>query len=146
MKQTVTLLIGLPGSGKTTFYEQHFSSEADVRISQDMLGSKEACVLELEAVLERGQSAVIDRVNFNKKQRQTWIDIARKHGAEVHAIYLEVPKDICLDRLNNRKGHETIPEEMPEERKLEIIEQFDKMMFIPDLSEGYKTVIMMRNN
>lgn len=145
MKQTVTVLVGNVGSGKTTFYENEFDPELDVRISQDVLGSKEACIEAVKKALKEGKSVVIDRVNFNQKQRQTWVDLAVNYNAEPHAIYLEVPIDVSLERIKNRKGHETIKEDMTEEKKREIVEQFDKMMKAPSLSEGFKSVIMLRN-
>lgn len=145
MKQTVTVLVGNVGSGKSTFYEQHFVPELDVRISQDVLGSKEACIEAVKEALKEGKSVVIDRVNFNKKQRKTWVDLAINYNAEAHAIYLEVPIDVSLERIKNRKGHETISEDMSEEKKLAIIEQFAKMLKLPSLEEGFKSIVMLRN-
>ena len=145
MKQTVTVLVGNVGSGKSKFYEDNFDPGTDVRISQDLLGSKDACIDTMRAVLETGGSVVIDRVNFNQKQRKTWIDIANEFEAEAHAVYLYAPINVCYERLLNRKGHETIPEDMSNQRKMEIIEQFNKTLTTPSLAEGFKSIIMLRN-
>lgn len=144
-KQTVTILVGLPGSGKTTFYEREFAPEFDVRISQDVLGSKQECFKKTIEVLETGASVVIDRVNFNRNQRRDFINIARRFNAEVYCVYLVVPIDIALERISNRKDHETIKEDMPLEKKKEIIDQFNGMWQNPSIDEGFESILILRN-
>jgi predicted kinase/endonuclease/exonuclease/phosphatase family metal-dependent hydrolase len=100
----VLVLIGAPGSGKTTL-AAHLSS-VFARISQDALGSRSKCEEAAKSELESGRSIVIDRCNFDARQRSTWISIARNFAARAIAVQLEVPLSICSHRVAARRGHE----------------------------------------
>lgn len=56
------LLIGIPASGKSTFYRQKFS-ETHLQISLDILHSRAREMEVLQATLAAGKSCVIDNTN-----------------------------------------------------------------------------------
>ena len=56
----VLLLVGLPGSGKSTFSSK-FRNKGWWIISQDTLGSKDKCISEFRRALSRRKNIVIDR-------------------------------------------------------------------------------------
>lgn len=107
----ITLMIGPPGSGKTTeaqrYLEVHNLRYDLVRINQDEQG-KEGHMDEFEKALSRGYDIIIDRMNFDKKQRSRYLEPARKVGYTTRIIILHVSKSICLERCNSRIDHPTI--------------------------------------
>ncbi|CDJ27877.1 polynucleotide kinase-3'-phosphatase, putative [Eimeria mitis] len=94
--QELVILIGAPGSGKSTLVERLFPHHAVVR--QDDLKVKAKCVEVCERLLREGRSVVIDRQNTTKEDRQIFIELAKQHGknCKVRGIALLWPKEVCL--------------------------------------------------
>eukprot|EP00532_Pseudo-nitzschia_australis_P011584 CAMPEP_0168235872 /NCGR_PEP_ID=MMETSP0140_2-20121125/19172_1 /TAXON_ID=44445 /ORGANISM="Pseudo-nitzschia australis, Strain 10249 10 AB" /LENGTH=310 /DNA_ID=CAMNT_0008169043 /DNA_START=241 /DNA_END=1173 /DNA_ORIENTATION=- len=80
------LLVGLPGSGKSTFAQSLVASvpEKFCRINQDELKSRPKCERKLKQVLSVSPSQqqrlcpIIDRCNFDAQQRATWYRLAEE--------------------------------------------------------------------
>lgn len=108
----ITMLVGPPGSGKSTIAHDLINNDGDhgaatVRISQDDQGRQGHMELFERAIQER-QNIIVDRMNFNKAQRDKYLEPARKAGYDTVIIVVHVPKQVCLDRCNARVGHPTI--------------------------------------
>jgi predicted small secreted protein len=106
------VLSGLTGSGKSTFASL-FITEMEKRgihcwerVSQDLLKTRKKCEVLAEQLLGEGKSILIDRTNLSEDQRLPWIELARTHGAKVEAIFLNVEKDECAERVKKRLVHE----------------------------------------
>jgi predicted kinase len=138
------ILVGLPGSGKSSVCHNWFPGY--VRINQDTLGNRQACIDEMVRLLSEKKDVIIDRVNSTKQQRKFWVDIALQMGVEsLTAVVLDVPTEECIARIHNRKNHPTIAEMMPLEKKRQIVYNFDKSFELPSISEGFSTVIIHKN-
>jgi predicted kinase len=88
-----------------------------VRINQDTLGSRRACELAADKALRDGFSVIIDRTNIDAAQRATWRKLAAKHSLiNVDAVILQVPVDVCKQRVMGRVGHETLSVGYPQSR------------------------------
>ena len=59
--QLLICLVGIPGSGKTTFAKQVLCHAAWAWINQDTLGDKEACRFAAHRALSEGKNVIIDR-------------------------------------------------------------------------------------
>jgi len=62
------LLIGIPGSGKTTFYGERFL-ETHVRISLDLLRTRNRESIFVETCLRTQQRFVVDNTNVTAAER-----------------------------------------------------------------------------
>lgn len=138
------ILIGLPGSGKTTICNKWFPGY--VRISQDELGSREACIKKTTQCLEAGLNVIIDRCNTSKSERKHWIDLALGYNADVvTAVCLEVLESECIARINERKNHPTISHTMSLEEKSKIVYKFARDFESVSLDEGFTNIVITRN-
>ena len=72
------IFIGLQGSGKTTFYAKRFL-KTHVRISLDMLKTRNKEKLFLQLCLATGQKFVIDNTNPGTAERKKYSE-ARQSG------------------------------------------------------------------
>jgi predicted kinase len=136
----VLLLMGLPGSGKSTLCEKLPQFK---RINQDQLGNRNDCINAMKRSLSQGTPVVIDRTNISRSQRRYFLDVAKDHGAKVFCIFLDVPAVECIERVRNRKVHETLP--ASSEKRPEISAKFNTTLELPEYSEGYEEIIHITN-
>jgi predicted kinase len=115
MSQTpcVAMLIGLQGSGKSSFYRVCFSSTHE-HLSKDNwpnAKNREARLQrELRAALEQGRSVVIDNTNVTRAQRAGVLAIARELGVPVRGYVFPLDLAGCLARNASRQGRARVPE------------------------------------
>jgi len=113
-KGYVVLTIGLPGSGKTTWFKRRGVTP----LSSDMLRS----ILFDDITEQRYQGLVfstlrsllrarliakmpwnyVDATNLSPHERRQWIKMARSFGYEVHAVFFDVPFEVCMERNMRR--------------------------------------------
>lgn len=139
----MVLLVGLPGSGKSTIALAHYKDF--VRINQDELGSRDACVAKLLEAIESGKDTIIDRCNTDIRQRSTWIKLAKHYGVtEVECINVTTAPNDCYLRAIKRKDHPTIKNLTPMKIR-SIIHKFDKGYEPPTFAEGFTKITVWEN-
>src|SRR5690554_1989235 len=84
----IILLIGIPASGKSTFYKETFY-DTHMRINLDMLGSRSKETVFIEACLQTKQSFVVDNINTTLKAREKYIYIAKQLSIPLVGYYFE---------------------------------------------------------
>ena len=112
---SLVLLIGLPGSGKTTFANQHFPQEAIVSTDAlreeltnnpaNQLVSEQAFSLAKDIVksrLKNNQITVVDAMNLSEDLRTKFAQIAKEQRKEVIGILLDPPIEESLKRDQQR--------------------------------------------
>lgn len=139
----VIILVGVPGSGKSTFCEKY---PKYVRISQDDLGSRYMCLELFRESLRKGKSVIVDRCNINKMQRKLWTVIAEEFNVnEINCVNLVVKPEEAIRRIKERKDHPTI-KDLTDEKMANIVYNFINTYESPELSEGYDKVLFIDNN
>lgn len=102
----ITILVGFPGSGKSTFTEALKNSDEDiVVINQDKLGSLTECEKQFCKYIKK-KKIVVDRCNLSKVDRDRWIDLSFKKSCVI--VHFDVPINICKLRVRHRQNHETL--------------------------------------
>jgi bifunctional polynucleotide phosphatase/kinase len=124
------VLVGIPGSGKSALVKSRFPHHR--RINLDTLKSRHIEDIEISYALLKGQSIVVDNTNTTRKARRKYIDIAKKLGLPVRAIYLDCPLEIALSRNSRRAGEEFVPERA--------VRFYHKILQAPDVDEGFDSV------
>src|SRR5688572_21296561 len=124
----VALFIGIPASGKSTFYKEQFFN-SHIRLNLDMLHTRRKLSLLFRACLEAKQSCVIDNTNLKIKERAVFIDAAKT--ARFQAIgYFFVP-DARRAQAWNGERHGTA--RVPDVALWSAI----KSLEVPMLAEGF---------
>ena len=105
----IIIFIGIPASGKSTFYEQNFAA-THICISLDILHTRNQENKMLEETLTSGKSCVIDNTNISAAERAKYIEAGKKHKYKVIGYYFRSSIDECRIRNDRRQGKKRVPE------------------------------------
>lgn len=143
----VHLLVGIQGSGKSTFANDlskrlscKIVSTDEIRKSNPNINEKDVWPTVYKALADaliEGKEVIFDATSISKKVRRRFFDEVSKYGATVEAIayYLKTDVDVCVSRVEKRnKGVNEIF--IP----LEVIYSYNEKLEIPTISEGFKEI------
>lgn len=85
--QTMFIFVGMPGSGKTTFYEQNLRHREWVHANQDTLKTQPKVLATVRAALSSGKSVAVDATNPNPDKRREYIILAAQYQVPTLVIY-----------------------------------------------------------
>jgi len=145
-KGVVVLAIGLPGSGKSSWFKRHnvvpLSSDLvrsllfdDVREQrfQDLVFSNLRSMLKARLIAKRPTNYV-DATNLTPQERQHWIKLAKDYQYEVHAVFFDVPLEVCIER------HERRDRVVPED----VMRRMAAKLKPPAFEEGFAKITVVR--
>jgi predicted kinase len=145
-KGTVVLAIGLPGSGKSSWFKRHkinpLSSDLlrgllfdnpDEQRYQDLVFSNLRNMLRARLIARRPMNYV-DATNLTPQERQGWIKMATDYSYEVQAVYFDVPLEVCMER--NHRRHRVIGDD--------IMRRMAGKLKPPTFDEGFSKITVVR--
>ena len=142
----IILLVGLPGSGKSTYAARlrwpvissdHLRSLiADDATDQSVHGPVfDAVRYLLRKRLEVGRPLTcIDATHLTPRERRPYFRIAERYGCQVEAVFFDLPVEICQER--NRKRDRVVP--------LQAIERMALKLVAPTVEEGFSRITVIR--
>lgn len=87
--QELVIMMGYPGSGKSTFYQRFFAPHGYAHVNRDTLKTPEKCVAAADSALSTKKSVVVDNTNPTAEDRKRYIDVAKKYGVPVRCFVME---------------------------------------------------------
>lgn len=107
MSKKIIITVGSPGSGKSTWAKEFCERYGYTYISQDDQG-KDGHMKAFKNALLAGENIVVDRMNFNREQREIYVNSAQALDYEVTHKYFDESYKVCLERILSRQGHPTL--------------------------------------
>jgi predicted kinase len=109
----LALLIGLQGSGKSSFARAHFG-DTHLLVSMDFWPKARRPARRQASVvswgLAAGRAVLVDGTNPTREARAPLIALGRAYGAEVFGYYLAAAVADCLARNAARTGAARVPD------------------------------------
>lgn len=103
------IFIGIQGSGKSSFFKERFFT-THVRISLDLLKTRNRERRMLDLCLETGQQFVIDNTNPTRTDRAPYIQAALTAQYSIIAYEFQSKIEDCLQRNQQRPQAERVPD------------------------------------
>jgi len=145
-KGTVILAIGLPGSGKSSWFKRNnitplssdmlrqlLFDDAQEQRFQDLIFSNLRSMLKARLIARRPMNYV-DATNLTPHERSSWIKLAKDYGYEVQAVFFDVPLEVCLER--NRRRERIVDEDA--------MRRMAAKLRVPTFEEGFSKVTVVR--
>jgi predicted kinase len=144
---TLVLAVGLPGSGKSTYFANlgaHAISSDAIRLQladdegdQTIHARVFATVrylLKQRIELQRPVTYV-DATNLTRRDRRPFITLARKHECEIEALFFDIPLEVC--RARNSSRSRLVPDQ--------VLDRMAAKLVPPSVEEGFSRVEVVRH-
>ena len=136
-KRTMILMMGLQGSGKSTFCREILGNTY-VYVNLDTLKTRHREKLLIQECMEQGKSFIVDNTNPTRKDRQRYIPTARAAGYRVIGYFMESKLKACIERNEQREGAAKIP-------SMAIAATSNRLQ-MPSYDEGFDELYFVKND
>ncbi|MBD3174896.1 MAG: AAA family ATPase [Armatimonadia bacterium] len=142
----LTVLCGIPGSGKTTWRDRCRQGDVIVcldEIRRELTGDPSCQAMNddvyrlarrrVRQALGEGRDVTVDATNTTRTERGNWVELAEEAGVEARCVWLQASVDQAMAANDGRDRN--VPRE--------VIERMARRLQPPRRSEGFTEVLVV---
>ena len=133
---TLFLFIGIPASGKSTFYHRVLEDRNLDYVSLDVLRTRKREWTAFETSLNARRSVVVDNTNVTRVLRARYLAPAKAAGYRTVGLFFQSIVADCLARNEQREGKARIPPRG--------VRGMSGRLELPSLDEGFDLLFFVR--
>ena len=150
MDNTLYIMVGLPGSGKSTYAKEFIKDQQVEYLSSDSLravfGKNESdqsvtpkvfghIKTKVDEYLRDNKNVLVDATNVNRKERNDYINTAKKYNSKVVVVVFKMDRNGLIARNKKRgdEGGRVVPDWVIDK----MLNKFEE----PDFNEGIDVII-----
>ncbi len=148
----IHMIVGVQGSGKSTFASSLAEKENIEIVSTDAIRKKYKDIEEYKVweyvykrmaeLLKEGKDCIFDATSITRNVRKRFFDNVSSYGVKVVAdcYYLDTDIDICERRIKERNLDENelyLP--------IEVIYSYKERLEVPSIDEGFTKITVIKN-
>ena len=151
MKPKFFVMVGVAGSGKSTYAKRLSKEENAVIHSSDAIreelngsrqildNDKEVFKIFKERILEdltNNKNVICDMTNISVKRRASWLNLVKNVDCERIAVYIDKDLETCLKQNKERPSEHFVPEY--------VVGNMKKWITTPTTEEGFDKIIVIK--
>ena len=145
------MMVGIPGSGKSTYIKNHFPNIVSVSrdaIRFEILDEKggeyfdyekevfNSFVRQIIGSLVVDEVTIADATHLNKNSRAKLLNKVRQFADEIEVIFMDVDLITAIERNDKREGHAKVPRG--------VIRRMFFQLEAPEENEGFNKITIIR--
>ena len=137
MEKTMIHMMGLQGSGKSTFCRE-ILDDTYAYINLDTLKTRYREKEAIQECMKQGRNFVVDNTNPTKADRLRYIPDAKAAGYRIVGYFMESKLKACIERNEQRQGTARIPSTA--------IAATSNRLQMPSYDEGFDELYFVKND
>merc|ERR1712173_199562 len=136
-EQEMVVLVGFPGSGKSTLYRRFFAGNNYKHINCDQMKTMDKCRSECKKYILQKHSVVIDNTNPSSMSRMKFVSLAKMKNIKIRCVWLQLDKTLAYHLMVIRWRSDQ------KKKKIPVIayQKYQKEFNAPQSIEGFQSII-----
>lgn len=130
----VIIMVGYPGSGKSTIAKHICEDERFVLIQGDVYKTSPKMIKAASERVQEGKSIVFDATNSSCKKRSEYLAFAKKHNYKALCIHVSTSLEVAYKRNKERSTENQVP-------KI-VYSVYTKHFESPSVEEGFDVIVL----
>ena len=130
----VVIMVGYPGSGKSTIAKSICANENFVLIQGDVHKTSPKMIKAALPCVKEGKSVVFDATNSSSKKRSEYIEFAKKHNMKVVCVHMTTSLEVSYKRNKERDPENQVPKIA--------YSVYTKHFENPSVEEGFELIVL----